>query len=274
MSHRHPASPPDAPAGSRFDRPLILGRVAMRECVLEGDVTLGAHGHGEAFASLVLSGHAVEVYRGRSRVLSPGTATLNAPGETHAARIGSAGLRTFEVVLLAGFWNEAGLPEPKGHGSSGELEESAWLLRRLHAEYQEPDRDSRLSVGSLAAELGACLGSGVEAPEWRPPWLGGLLEQLQDDDTGSLMLSDLAKAHGVHPSHLARTFRARFGCTVGQYVRRRRVVRACRALRETEAPLGRVALETGFSDQPHFCRVFKRVVGTTPGRFRRFVQEE
>lgn len=273
MSHRHPASPPGAPAGSRFLRPLVLGCVAMRECALGGHATLGAHGHGEAFASLVLSGHAVEAYRGRSRVLSPGTATLNAPEETHAVRIGSAGLRTFEVVLPAGFWNEAGLPEPKGGGSGGELEESAWLLRQLYAEYGEPDRDSRLSVGSLAVELGACLADGGEAPEWRPGWLDGLLEQLQDDETGSLTLSDLAKAHGVHPSHLARTFRARFNCTVGQYVRRRRVARACRALRETETPLGRVALETGFSDQPHFCRVFKRVVGTTPGRFRRFVRE-
>jgi AraC-like DNA-binding protein len=48
-----------------------------------------------------------------------------------------------------------------------------------------------------------------------------------------------------------------------------RVRRACDRLRARDATLADVALETGFVDQSHFTRVFKRVMGTTPAAYRR-----
>jgi hypothetical protein len=43
---------------------------------------------------------------------------------------------------------------------------------------------------------------------------------------------------------------------------------ACKALREEAAPLSQVALDCGFADQAHFCRVFKQFVGMTPTEFK------
>ena len=54
-----------------------------------------------------------------------------------------------------------------------------------------------------------------------------------------------------------------------QYVIARRVERARQLLQAgTNLSLAEVALRAGFSDQSHFCRHFKRLVGVTPGRFR------
>ena len=66
-----------------------------------------------------------------------------------------------------------------------------------------------------------------------------------------------------------RAFRARFGVSVGTYVRRERIRWASRALRNTDAPIAEIALQAGFADQSHFTRTFVRHMGVSPGRYRR-----
>ena len=81
-------------------------------------------------------------------------------------------------------------------------------------------------------------------------------------------LVELAGAVGVHPTHLARVFRAHYGVSVGEYGRRLKVERAAKEVARSDTPLNVIALRAGFADQSHFTRVFKRYVGTTPARFR------
>jgi AraC family transcriptional regulator len=83
-----------------------------------------------------------------------------------------------------------------------------------------------------------------------------------------LRLRDLAAVAGLHPSHLARSFRSARGESLAASLRRRRVEWAKRRLVETDDAIATVALEAGFCDQGHFSRVFRRIVGTTPSRFR------
>jgi AraC-like DNA-binding protein len=47
-----------------------------------------------------------------------------------------------------------------------------------------------------------------------------------------------------------------------------RIDRACQLLRSTDLPLLEVALDTGFSDQSYFTKVFRRYIGSTPGAYR------
>jgi AraC-like DNA-binding protein len=67
-------------------------------------------------------------------------------------------------------------------------------------------------------------------------------------------------------------FRQIHGCTVGEYVRKLRINAACHDLNDSEIPLAEVALTSGFADQSHFSRVFKRQVGMTPGAFRKLAR--
>jgi len=104
----------------------------------------------------------------------------------------------------------------------------------------------------------------------RPPSVGWLAvaRELLDDQCGeAVRVTELARAAGVHPVHLARVFRRYLGCTPGDYLRRR-LERAAVLLRETACPLSDVALSCGFADQSHLANAFKRHIGVTPGAYR------
>ena len=70
---------------------------------------------------------------------------------------------------------------------------------------------------------------------------------------------------------IARLFRAQTGMTPGGYLRHLRIEHAKMLLRHG-MPISRVAFTTGFYDQSHFTRRFKRDVGLPPGRFARVTE--
>jgi AraC family transcriptional regulator len=84
----------------------------------------------------------------------------------------------------------------------------------------------------------------------------------------------MAAAAGVHPVHLAREFRRFERCTVGEYIRRLRIERACNELSNSNDSIAAIASGTGFYDQSHFGRIFKRVVGMTPIEYRANVSSQ
>jgi AraC family transcriptional regulator len=81
----------------------------------------------------------------------------------------------------------------------------------------------------------------------------------------------LARLAGVSPSHFQRAFKVSMGKPPHQWLVGQRIVRAQELLLARAASLAQVALDTGFSDQPHFTRVFSRIVGASPGAWRRSV---
>jgi len=83
----------------------------------------------------------------------------------------------------------------------------------------------------------------------------------------NVSLDDLAQAADVSRFHLIRLFRRRYGVTPFAYQRNLRVERVRDALRYGE-PLAEAAAELGFADQSHLGRVFRAVMGATPGQYR------
>jgi AraC-like DNA-binding protein len=80
---------------------------------------------------------------------------------------------------------------------------------------------------------------------------------------------DLAAMLQLSAGHFSRAFRRTFGQAPKSYITSRRVLRAQELLIRSGEPLAQVALQCGLSDQSHFTRVFRRVVGVTPGAWRR-----
>lgn len=102
-----------------------------------------------------------------------------------------------------------------------------------------------------------------------PPWLARAREYVSAHFRESIGLTDVARAAGVHPVHLAQTFRRRYGQTVGECVREMRVEFAARALGNREQSIAEIALTAGFADHSHFARTFKAYTGATPSEYRR-----
>jgi AraC family transcriptional regulator len=101
-----------------------------------------------------------------------------------------------------------------------------------------------------------------------PHWLTQARDLLHGRFADSLNLVEIANTVGVHPTHLARTFKKYYQTTVGEYLRRLRLDWAMRQLSETEASIADIASAAGFYDQSHFSNLFKQHTGFTPAEFR------
>jgi len=95
------------------------------------------------------------------------------------------------------------------------------------------------------------------------------IEYIHANLAGAIRLKDIASAVGMSMFHLSRTFRASTGVTLHRYLTRARVERVKALLLESDQSLAVIADATGFSDQSHMSKAFKRFTGTTPGLFRR-----
>jgi AraC family transcriptional regulator len=84
-----------------------------------------------------------------------------------------------------------------------------------------------------------------------------------------LRLESMARACGLSIKTFLRSFKASFGTSPHQYVIAVRVERAKRLLEEQSLGLAEIALHCGFSHQEHLTRMFRRLVGQTPARYRR-----
>lgn len=87
--------------------------------------------------------------------------------------------------------------------------------------------------------------------------------------TRTIRLRDLAALLQLSRGHFSRAFRETFGQAPMSYVMNRRIHRAQALLMSSLQPLAEIALECGMTDQSHFTRVFRRLVGMTPGAWRR-----
>ena len=84
-----------------------------------------------------------------------------------------------------------------------------------------------------------------------------------------LRLEHLSQLVGLGVHHFRRVFRRTFGQPPHRYLRERRLERARDLLLGTRDPVGMIALRTGFSDQSHLTRCFKRHFGTPPAELRK-----
>ncbi|MGE6784089.1 helix-turn-helix domain-containing protein [Ensifer adhaerens] len=91
-----------------------------------------------------------------------------------------------------------------------------------------------------------------------------------DENWGrNIRLEELASLAGLSQSHFSHAFKASTGMAPHQWQTNARIERAKQLLLKNESSLTAVAAETGFSDQAHFTRVFRKVVGATPASWKR-----
>jgi AraC-like DNA-binding protein len=83
-----------------------------------------------------------------------------------------------------------------------------------------------------------------------------------------MRLDGLAALAGLSTDHFARAFHQSVGVPPHTYLLRRRLEHVEHMLRETHVPLSEIALATGFSDQSHLARHFRRWSGMSPRQVR------
>ncbi|QSN64854.1 AraC family transcriptional regulator [Caballeronia sp. M1242] len=90
---------------------------------------------------------------------------------------------------------------------------------------------------------------------------------VEDRLADPLRLHEIAAAADLPPYRLFRAFSRETGMTPHEYQRQARVRRAMALIRRGNA-LSDIAAETGFADQAHLTRTFRRMLGVTPGAYK------
>jgi len=102
------------------------------------------------------------------------------------------------------------------------------------------------------------------------PWQVARVKAFIDANlAGAIAVEQLAALARLSTSYFSRAFRSTVGMPPCAYVIRRRVERAEEMIRLTAKPLSEIALDCGMADQAHLNKLFRRVVGMSPGAWRR-----
>lgn len=84
-----------------------------------------------------------------------------------------------------------------------------------------------------------------------------------------IRIADLASAVNLSVGYFSRAFSLSFGMPPHVYITQRRILRAEQQMATTTDSLAVIAVDCGMADQSHLCRTFRRVVGMSPGLWRR-----
>ena len=252
--------------------------LVLAEVEYEAGLRVPRHVHPHARLVLVLSGSLTEIRGEETATHASSTLLFRRADEQHAYTIGPSGA-TCLVVDIDPAWLGRVRDEAPVLGKSADFRGGLvlHLAHRLHAEFLLRDEVSRLVIQSLAlgvlAEMSRRVTRAAErAAHAVPLWLQAARALVDLHFAQTLPLASVAERVGVHPVHLARTFRRCYQTTFAGYVRQLRIEFARRELGGS-ASLSAIAAAAGFCDQSHFSRSFKRYTGMTPAEYRLSLQQ-
>ncbi|MFP5041864.1 chromate resistance protein ChrB domain-containing protein [Parasediminibacterium sp. JCM 36343] len=109
-----------------------------------------------------------------------------------------------------------------------------------------------------------------------PNWVEELKEILQDqiDTQFTFDLKKISESLELNPAYISRAFSKYFeDLNFGDYVRKLRIDKAIELIKNPNYSLTEIAYLTGFSDQSHFTRIFKKHTGKNPSDFRKEIKK-
>jgi AraC-like DNA-binding protein len=150
------------------------------------------------------------------------------------------------------------------------------LLACLYPSLEHADKGNSLFVDHIALALQTHLLQGygtIVVPSVRgglAPWQERRAkEAMYANLAKDVSIAQLASECGVSSSHFARAFKRANGRPPYRWLLERRVESAQALLLNSQVSLDEIAKACGFSDQSHLARTFRRIVGTSPGAWRR-----
>jgi AraC-like DNA-binding protein len=217
-------------------------------------------------------------YRGAVHYSGPGSVVILEPGEPHTGGPVSPAGFVYRVMYPSGRLLADGASRPPRFPQPVVFDPALALeLRRVHALLSQPaeplEAESRLAA--LLGELVRRHASPVPSPgpaRGAGPVARQVMSRLADQLASPPGLTELAAEAGLSRYQLLRSFRAEVGMPPYAWLAQHRVARA-RVLLERGCTPARAAAATGFADQAHLTRWFRRVVGITPGAYRNSVQD-
>ena len=266
-------------ADRRISSPITFGRrlsrfevagVIITETEHQPGRRLDFHEHAAPNLNFVIGGSHVETFRSRTVHCLPGSIVVKPAGALHANAYGDAGSRSlvFEFKtaaneVYAGWspafreirWLPGGVPSAYAWQirKEGQSQLPGWRIRVEELLLHICDEVSPLTTRGKA--------------DW-PSWVNTVRDFLESNYDTELSVSEVARICDVHPVYLTRVFRKRFGCTVAQFLRRKRLDRAIQEITSTSKSMAEIAADCGFYDQSHLTNLLRQTAHVSPAALR------
>ena len=256
------------PSTAKILAELKTDNFSFFEVAYPPEYWMSAHQHSESHLLLCLVG-SFDHQTGRDRYFITEKSGGYVLSDEKHSDLFFGEVRTFEIGL--GESHCGLLPRSDSSRSFHRHHPSATLLGSAYREFKNSDSYTHIMLESLTLEalVNARRQQGQCSARVGPSrWLDRVRELLHEEFSESLSLEHIASEVGVHPAHLAKAFRQRFGESIGEYIRRLRIARARHLLEVSEMSIGEIAMATGFVDQSHFTKTFKKYTDRTPNAYR------
>lgn len=243
-------------------------------------VCYAPHSHSQWSLGAIVEGNSTFVYRDNQYKVSAGTLVIMNPEWIHACNpidnqpwgylmlyIDTNWLTNlrYEIGLLdTPCWQDistAILSSPEWYAGYCRVAE---CLLRTDSELLEKQT---VVVEYLTALMFELADQEVVSQPKPPDNLQVLAAYLKEHAIEEVSLDTLCEISGYSPCHLIRTFKHYFGFTPHAYLINYRIQRGQHELKQG-VPIAETALNTGFADQPHFQRTFKKLLAATPKQYR------
>lgn len=96
-----------------------------------------------------------------------------------------------------------------------------------------------------------------------------ILSYIDEHYQEKIMLNEIASFSHLSPKYFSRYFKKQFGRAFSEYVNSYRIERSLPMLEEKDLSISDIALQNGFESLSYYVKVFKSIMGITPGDYRR-----
>ena len=261
-------------------RPPDFGQLELRRGFSVAD-PVPRHWHEEYQLCLVESGAGELKYRGSSLPTPAASLFIVHPGEVHSNRCFDSVGCNYRTLFLDTELVRRATTEAQGKQSELPFFPTAVVLDddvirqylELHVALERSS--SSLERESLLLNFLALMISRFSETRLAPPWATGSERQavnrardyLAEHYAENISLESLASVANLSAFHFSRVFSEQMGMPPHAFQTQLRVLRAKTLLRQGWS-ISEVAAETGFCDQSHLNRQFKRLVVVTPGQYQ------
>ena len=184
--------------------------------------------------------------------------------------------------LLQGFSKRKSLFSALWQGSNtycgfdlGERTEAMeWIYRNYNECRNKSQEEDAEDITLLLLQLLSCLETGdhslTGAEERRNlRYSEQIMNWIEEHYQEEVNLEQLAAETHLSKSYVSRVFHQETGGRLVDYLTARRLKQACRLLGTTDMPVEQIGIEVGFPNASYFNQLFKRVLGTTPLKYRK-----
>ncbi len=159
------------------------------------------------------------------------------------------------------------------HLSNESTEYIQSLVKKLRKEYSEGFVGYKTMCYSILSEIIVFLSREYTNVASRPSHpelvnIGRAIAYIEENYTQDIKIEQIAKTAGLSVRHFSRMFNQLYLDTPLNYILGLRIKHACKLLKDTDLTASQIAFASGFNDSNYFTRYFKKIIGTTPLKYR------